>query len=144
MANPTAFIAICAYTCSILLHAPPGVHPTRAVLRPLMKTQLAVERKSTKEAKAIATEEKKSAMAACKADIVLKQQQRLINSIEVKAAKATTKADKLRLQLATTASAGPPPPAATSPSHKKVKGAPGSHLPHQYSQHPPSSLPRGR
>ena len=83
-------------------------------------------------------------MAACKADIVLKRQQRLINSVEVKAAKATVKADELRLQLSVTATAGTPPPAATSYSHKKVKGAPGPHLPHRYSPHTPSSLPRER
>ena len=109
-----------------------------------MKTQLAAERKSTEDAKAIVAEERKSAVATCKADIGLKRQQQLINSVEVKTSKATTNADKLRLLLAATATAGAPPPAATSHSHKKVKGVTGPHLPCQYSPHPPSSLPRGR
>jgi hypothetical protein len=98
-----------------------------------------------KEANATAAEERKSAMADCKADIVLKQQQQLINSLVDKATKATMKADKLRLQLAAAAKVGAPPLTATSHSHKKkVKGAWGPHLPRRYSQHTPSSLPRGR
>ena len=56
----------------IPVHAPPGARPTRSGLRPLTKTQLSADRKATKEAKAIAMEEKRSAVAARKADIVLK------------------------------------------------------------------------
>jgi hypothetical protein len=119
-------LALVAKLQQIPVHAPPGAGPTRAGLRPLTKTQLAVERKSTKEAKALAAEERKSAVAACKADIVLKLQQRLINSVKVKAAKATAKADELHLQLAATASAGAPPPAATSHFHTKSKGSSGA------------------
>ena len=79
-----------------------------------------------KEAKAIAVDKKRSAVAARKADMVLKQQKRLINFVEVKAAKATAKAAELCLQLAAAASAGAPPPAATSHSHKKSKGSSGA------------------
>ncbi len=57
----------------IPVHASPGAHPTRARLHPLTKTQLAAERKSTKEANTIAAEERKSAVAARKANIVLNQ-----------------------------------------------------------------------
>jgi hypothetical protein len=126
------------------MHAPPGACPTRSGLSPLTKTQLSAERKATKEAKAIAADEKRSAMAARKADMVLKQQQRLINSVKVKAAKATAKAAELRLQLAATASAGAPPPAATSHSHKKSKGSSGPTTTTSVQSTPPSSLPRGR
>ena len=137
-------LALVAKLQQIPVHAPPGPRPTRAGLRPLMKTQLAVKRKSTKEAKAIATEERKSAMAARKADIFLKRQQQLINSAEVKAAKATAKANELCLQLAATASADAPPPAATSHSQKKSKGSSRASASTLVQSTPPSSLPRGR
>ena len=65
-------LALVAELQQIPVHAPPGDRPTRTGLRPLTKTRLAAERKSAREAKAIAAEERKSAMAACKADIVLK------------------------------------------------------------------------
>jgi hypothetical protein len=83
------------------IHAPPGAHLTCAGSRPLTKNQLAVERKYTKEAKATAMEERKSAVTARKTDIALKRQERLITSVEAKATKATTKANELCLELAT-------------------------------------------
>ena len=65
-------LALVANLHQIPVYAPPGARPTRSGLRPLTKTQLSADRKATKEAKAIAMEEKRSAVAACKADIVLK------------------------------------------------------------------------
>jgi hypothetical protein len=84
-------LALVAKLQQIPVHAPPGACPTRSGFCPLTKTQLSLERKAAKEAKIIAAEERKSAVAARKADIVLKRQQQSINSIEVKAAKATVK-----------------------------------------------------
>jgi hypothetical protein len=81
-------------------------------------------------------------VAARKADIVLKRQQQLINSVEVKAAKATAKASELCLQLAAAASAGAPPPAATSHSHKKSKGSSGATSSTSVQSTPPQLSPQ--
>jgi hypothetical protein len=75
-------------------------------------TQQHAERKALKEAKLKATEEKKLATAARKAEIIAKKQERqacLISSAEAKATKAMAKADKLCAKLAKAASAGVAP-----------------------------------
>jgi hypothetical protein len=135
-------LALVANLQQMLVHAPPGARPTWSGLRPLTKTQLSAEHKATKEAKAIAADEKRSAVAARKADMVLKRQQRLINSVEVKAAKATAKAAKLRLQLAAAALAGAPPLGPTSHSHKKSKGSLGSTTTTLVQSTPPQQSPQ--
>jgi hypothetical protein len=80
------------------IHAPPGPHPACSGTRGITNTQRQAEYKALKETKLKATEEKKLATAARKAEIVAKKQERqacLISSAEAKAAKAMAKDDKL-------------------------------------------------
>ena len=95
-----------------------------------------------KVAKVTTAEERKSAVAARKADIMLKRQEQLITYVMVKATKATAKADKLRLKLAAAAKAGAPPPAATSDYHTKIKGSSGASATTLVESTPPQQSPQ--
>ena len=91
------------------IHAPPGPRPARTGTHGITNTQRQAERKSLKEMKLKAAEEKKLANSARKAEIAAKKQERqalLISSAEAKAAKAMAKADKLCAKLGKAASAG--------------------------------------
>ncbi len=91
------------------IHAPPGPRPACTGTCGVTNTHQQVKSKALKETKLKATEEKKLATAACKAEIVAKKQERqacLISSAEAKAAKAVAKADELCAKLAKAASTG--------------------------------------
>jgi hypothetical protein len=83
-----------------------------------------------KEAKQKAAKDKKLTAATRKATNLTKKQECLISSTKSKAAKATAKADKLRLKLAKVTMAGTalafPPSGNTLHSHKKSKGSLGT------------------
>jgi hypothetical protein len=121
------------------IHAPPGPRPARTGTHGITNTQRQAERKALMETKLKATEEKKLATAAHKAEIVAKKQERqacLISSAEAKVAKVVTKADKFHAKLAEAASAGvaltpsgrvqAAAVLASSASNKKSKGAAGA------------------
>jgi hypothetical protein len=101
------------------IHAPPGPCPLRTGAHPVTKTQLNVNWKSAKEAKAKLAEVKKLAATAKRADSIAKKQEKqgaLLSAAKAKAAKAVTKAEEL--QAAALNSAEP----VTPHSHKKSKG----------------------
>jgi hypothetical protein len=108
------------------IHAPPDARPNCAGVHTSTKTEIAAKCRLAKEAKQKVAEDKKLAAVAPKATNLAKKQECLISSAKSKAAKATAKADKLRLKLAKVTMAGPalatPPLGNTSHSHKKSKG----------------------
>jgi hypothetical protein len=84
-----------------LVHDPLGPCPS-CFRRTLTKTIITAERKVEKEAKAKLAEEKKLTVAACKADMLVKKQEKRISTAKNRAQKVANKADDLRSQLAAT------------------------------------------
>jgi hypothetical protein len=84
------------------------------------KTKIAVEPKVAKEAKQKEAEGKKAAAAACKADGLVKKQEKRISSAKAKASTAATKAETLCSKLADVMKSAVVPEEAHH--HKKSKG----------------------
>jgi hypothetical protein len=122
------------------IHAPPGPCPACAGVCCTTKTQLQAEQKAAKDAMAKAIEERKFAIAACKARAFAKKKECLISSTKAKAAKAGSSVDELCMKLAeatTLPGRGTAPAALIIPyshSHKKCKGITGF----PSSGHPPA------
>jgi hypothetical protein len=114
----------------IPIHAPPGPRPTRTGARAPTKTQIMLDWKSERDAKAKDADEKKALTAAHKAELKARQQAMRILEAETKAAKAVAKTDNLRLKLEeavkTSAEAlANIPTAKMAHSHKRSKGSTG-------------------
>ena len=80
---------------------------------------IAAKRKAEKEARARPSEEKKLAVAACKADALAKKQEKRISTATNRAQTASNKADALRSQLTVTIKVASVPD--TSHLHKRIK-----------------------
>jgi hypothetical protein len=123
---PQDNLALLSRLQKLPIHAPPGARPIRAGVRASTKTEIAAKGRLAKEAKQKAAEDKKLAAVTHKAANLKKKQVCLISSAKSKAAKATTKVDKLLLKLAEVTMAGAalavPPSGDTLHSHKKSKG----------------------
>ncbi len=109
-----------------LVHDPLGPCPSCFGCT-LTKTIITAERKAEKEAKAKLAEEKKLAVAACKADMLAKKQEKRISTAKNRAQKAANKADELCGQLAAAIKAASMPD--TAHLHKRIKGESGHMAP---------------
>ncbi len=84
----------------IPIYAPPTPWPSRTGAKDSTKTQTMADCKSKRELKQKAAEENKCVAADCNVERESKKQEKLISSADVKASKATAKAEELRLKLA--------------------------------------------
>ncbi len=82
------------------IHAPPGPCPLRTGARVPIKTQMAADRKAKRLVKKQAAEENKLTITACKVEREARKKEKLISAAKDKAAKASAKAEELRLKLA--------------------------------------------
>jgi hypothetical protein len=131
-------LALLATLQDCKIRAPPSPCPAHARVCSTTKTQLQAKWKAAKDLKAKAIKERKFALAACKAKVVVKKKEHLISSTKAKAAKAGSRVKKFRAKLAeatkgaavcTLQRCGTAPAVLISPhfhSHKKCKGITGS------------------
>jgi hypothetical protein len=98
--SPLDDFALLAMLQGTPIHASPGPCPTCASVCAPTKMQLSANRKAVKDAKTKASEDKKLASTAFKAQNMAKKLECLISSAEAKASKATAKAKELRIKLA--------------------------------------------